>query len=198
MKRNTAPRMLATITPMSWPLDNPLDEALVGVDDVVDVDEGDVDDAEDDKDIEEDDVDDVDEGIAVEEGVAEVRVRLDDVKVEGIAEVVVSVMESDVDVGLVIDEGGIAETVVTGVEAGDVRPPYVQSEFSGICGEKRRYEKSSEKLNAEVHVLKRPSIWPPGTANTHTWAIVGQWQVQNRRGSGGNPSSVCYDSRKGR
>jgi hypothetical protein len=39
---------------MSWPLNNPLDEALVGVDDVVDVDEGDVSDAEDDKDIEED------------------------------------------------------------------------------------------------------------------------------------------------
>jgi hypothetical protein len=62
MKRNTAPRMLATITPMSWPLDNPPDEEVVGVDVVVDVDEGGINDAEGDKDIEEDDVD---EGIAV-------------------------------------------------------------------------------------------------------------------------------------
>jgi hypothetical protein len=60
--------------------------------------------------------------------VDEARVRLDDVKVKGIAEAVVDVMDSDVDVRLVIDEGGIAEVVVTGVEAGDVRPPYVQSE----------------------------------------------------------------------
>jgi hypothetical protein len=125
MKRNTAPRVLATITPMSWPLDNPPDEEVVGVDVVVDVDEGGINDAEGDKDIEDDDVD---EGIAVKEGVDEARVRLDDVKVKGIAGAVVDVMDSDVDVGLVIDEGGIAEVVVTGAEAGDVRPPYVQSE----------------------------------------------------------------------
>jgi hypothetical protein len=98
------------------------------------------------------------------------------------------VMDSDVDVRLVIDEGGIAEVVVTGVEAGDVRPPYVQSEFSGICEGKHRNEKSPEKLNAEMHALKWPSIWPPETPNTHTWAIVGQWQVQNGCEGGGNPS----------
>jgi hypothetical protein len=98
MKRNTAPRVLPTITPMSWPLDNPPDEEVVGVDVVVDVDEGGINDAEGDKDIEDDDVD---EGIAVKEGVDEARVRLDDVKAKGIAEAVVDVMDSDVDVRLV-------------------------------------------------------------------------------------------------
>jgi hypothetical protein len=161
MKRNTAPRMLATITPISWPLDNPLDAALVGVADVDDVEDGDVDDAEDvvvnedDKDIE-DDVDEgvaveevVSEGVAVEEVVDEVRVRIVDVEVDvvevvidegGIAEVVVTGIDSD-DVGI--------GTVGTGVAAGDVRPPYVQSEFNGICGGKHRYEKRSERMKSK-------------------------------------------------
>jgi hypothetical protein len=63
------------MTPMSWPLDNPLD-ALVDVDNVVDVEY-------DDKVANEDDVD---EGLIVEEVVDEVRVRIDEVEVDEVYE----------------------------------------------------------------------------------------------------------------
>lgn len=111
--------MLATITPISCPRLRPLPVVATGVDAGVDVgidvdvdaDEND-DEAElEDKDRVGDDKDIEDEGVA-EEGNDEV----------GVAGGVV--------MGVVV--GGSSDVVGTGVEAGGVRPPYVQSEFNGI------------------------------------------------------------------
>jgi hypothetical protein len=109
------PRMLATMTPISWPRLRPLPAAATGVDDGVDDDvDGNDDEAElEDKDMDEDDKDTEDEmGVAREE----------DVDGVGVAGSVV--------MGVVV--GGISGVVGVAVEAGGVRPPYVQSEFSGI------------------------------------------------------------------
>ena len=121
--------MLATMTPMSWPFV----KRWVGADTDVEDDAG---------------VDDVNVNDAEAEEVKDVKDTDEDVVAEGVAggdkeEVVNKVEEEEVGVGN--DEGGITEVVVigvdvgadvvdTGVEAGDVRPPYVQSEFRGICG----------------------------------------------------------------
>jgi len=95
----------------------------VGVDDV-NVNDAEVEEVnEGDKDT---DVDVVVGGVAVDEDEEEVMVNVeeDEAGVErGIAEVVVTG----------VDDMG-ADVVDTEVDAGDVRPPYVQSEFKGILG----------------------------------------------------------------
>ena len=120
-------------------------------------------------------VDEIDEGID-EEVAAEVSDKDELVEIEEVEEIGVAVLEVEIEAELdkeVIDDVGIAVVVKEGIavvvsgveatdnEAGEVEPPKVHSELSGIY---------SRRLNQHNPVFK---------IQTYTWTIVSQRQIDN-------------------